>query len=69
MNKIKQFRKKHKLTQRKLGELLGKNWRTIQRWESGEWEVTPLEYRVIDLVESGKLKIEDLTVEKKLNLN
>ena len=35
-NKIKQFRKRHKLSQRKLAELLKVNVRSVQRWESGE---------------------------------
>jgi DNA-binding transcriptional regulator YiaG len=37
-NKIKQYRHKHKLSQRELAEKLHKNIRTIQRWESGERE-------------------------------
>jgi DNA-binding transcriptional regulator YiaG len=36
MNKIKQYRKRHKLSQRKLAELLHVNVRSVQRWESGE---------------------------------
>jgi len=35
MNKIKQFRIKHKLSQRKLAGLLQVNYRTIQHWEAG----------------------------------
>lgn len=36
MNQIKQFRKRHNLSQRQLAELLGAGIRTVQRWESGE---------------------------------
>jgi len=36
MNKIKQFRKKHHLTQRGLANLLKVNYRTVQMWEAGK---------------------------------
>ncbi len=32
---IKEFRKKHNLTQEKLAEMIGVSWRTIQNYESG----------------------------------
>ena len=32
---IKQFRKRHKLSQRQLAVLLKVNYRTIQHWEAG----------------------------------
>lgn len=35
-NKIKQFRVKHNLSQRKLAELLKVNPRTVQKWEAGD---------------------------------
>jgi transcriptional regulator with XRE-family HTH domain len=33
--KIKQFRKLHNLSQRQLADLLGVNYRTVSRWETG----------------------------------
>ncbi len=35
MNKIKQYRIDHKLTQKQLAEKLGVTIRTIQHWEAG----------------------------------
>ena len=35
MNKIKQYRIDHKLTQKELAEYIGVTLRTIQHWEAG----------------------------------
>lgn len=37
---FKQIRTDLGLSQRKFAELLGQNYRSIQRYESGEWPVT-----------------------------
>lgn len=36
MNRIKELRKKRKLTQKAFAEIIGVSFRTIQKWESGE---------------------------------
>lgn len=41
MNRIKELRKQHKLSQRDLSEQIGVNIRTVQRWERGEGAMKP----------------------------
>lgn len=48
MNQIKQFRKKHKLSQRQLAELLQVNIRSVQRWESGERTPHPMTLQLLE---------------------
>lgn len=60
---IKEFRKKHKLTQEKLADLIGVSWRTIQNYETGK--VIPKSkitlFRVVfeKYNQEKKLQIED----------
>jgi DNA-binding transcriptional regulator YiaG len=50
------------LTQEAFGELVYKNWRTVQDWESGErrmppdtWELIQAKLKALELVRRGKL--------------
>lgn len=47
MNKIKEFRGKHGISQRKLALLLKVNHRTLQRWESGELNPRPIVFELL----------------------
>ncbi len=49
---IKEFRKKHNLSQRKLAELLQVNPRTVQKWESGERVPHPMTIALIERMEA-----------------
>lgn len=51
MNLIKQFRKKHKLSQRALAELLGVNIRSVQRWETGERNPSKQTLKMLELLD------------------
>ena len=45
MNRIKELRKQHKLSQRDLSEQIGVNIRSVQRWERGEGAMKPQRQR------------------------
>jgi len=50
---FKQIRIDMGLTQRKFAELLGKNYRTIQRIESGEWPIyKPVQQKLIEILKN-----------------
>lgn len=61
MNKIKQFRHKHKLSQRKLAELLEVGIRTVQRWEYGERKPHQMTLQLIEKLD------DELTEQRKLS--
>ena len=48
MNKIKQYRIDHKLTQKQLAEKLVVTIRTIQHWEAGKRTPHPSIYLLLD---------------------
>lgn len=50
MNQIKQFRKRHKLSQRQLADLLKVNVRSVQRWESGERTPHPMTIQLMEKI-------------------
>ena len=45
--RIKKVRKFLGLTQQEFGEKLGKSWKTINRWEAGEWEAPEIALKLI----------------------
>ncbi len=47
---IVQGRKKHKLTQERLAEMIGVDCRTVQRWESGESIPQPLHIEALAII-------------------
>lgn len=59
-NKIKQFRLKHNLSQRKLAELLKVNPRTVQKWEAGDRKPHVMTLELLNRI--------DLDAVKQLNL-
>jgi len=60
MNQIKQFRKKHKLSQRELADLVGVNYRTVQFWEAGKRNPRLTIFKLLE-----RLEIELAGLEKK----
>lgn len=58
MNLIKQYRLKHKLSQRELAEELGVNVRSVQRWESGERTPHPMTLKLLEKFEQENPPVE-----------
>lgn len=49
--KIKQYRIDHNLTQKQLASLVKVNIRTVQRWETGELNPSPMVWVLLELLE------------------
>lgn len=62
--KIKNIRKSKKITQRQLAELMHKNIRTIQKYESGEIEI-PLE-SLLEISDVLNISINELTCDESI---
>src|SRR5580765_7462121 len=50
-SELRAWRKAHRLSQGKLGELLGVTWVTVQRWETGVYKPPPFLHRALRDVE------------------
>ena len=64
---IKKYRKEKKITQKQLAELIDKNIRTIQKYESGEIEV-PLE-NALKISEILQIPVKDIYNPKDEEIN